>query len=194
MFTFSSLFLSSFSYSSIIVGLSLGNKRKQPDFVKADKRVAKRSWKDLPLGESSVSKDVCTNCHQPEHKSARSPKCPNYSASKKDVFKGKLDQGLHAFTRELPSDKCTNEPCENSFKSAAVSVSKDVREIVFRAKLFVNYYVPPRSERQNGDIPHCIFKQQFWCSICQLVNAKRITNNNNIPNDLLGVWDSFWAE
>lgn len=108
--------------------------------MKADKRIAKRSRKDSPPGESSVSnEDVCTNCHQPGHKSARSPKCPNYIASKKEMFKENLGQGFHAFTRKLPLDNRIKGPYKNLFKSAAVSVSK----IVFRAKLFVTitYYL-----------------------------------------------------
>ncbi|KAL0073304.1 hypothetical protein J3Q64DRAFT_1704579 [Phycomyces blakesleeanus] len=60
----------------------------------------------------------------------------------------------------------------NRLKPAIISASRDTTEIVFRAKIFVNYYITLRSQQlQNNDISHCIFTQQFWYSVCQMIEA-----------------------
>lgn len=170
----------------IIVGTS-NKKRKQSESIKNDKKIAKKS---KISSSTSTDEDICTRCHKSGHKTARSPKCQYHNASKQEVFKENLGQGFRAFTRKIPLDKCINEQYRNSFKSATISASRDIREIIYRAKLFVNYYVSFRSE-QGNDIPHCIFKQQFWYSVCQLINAKRITTSTNMPADILSVWGPF---
>ncbi|KAL0076475.1 hypothetical protein F4703DRAFT_1797935 [Phycomyces blakesleeanus] len=78
----------------------------------------------------------------------------------------------------------------NRLESATFSVRKDTRDIVFRAKIFGNYYITLCSQQlQNNDIPHCIFTQHVWYSVCQMGNAKRVTSTINIPSDKLTVWN-----
>ncbi|CAO3664620.1 unnamed protein product [Rhizopus microsporus] len=61
--------------------------------------------------------------------------------------------------------------------------------------MFVNYYITLRSQQKlNNDIPHCIFRQQFWYFVCQLVNAKRVTTSTNIPPNMLAVWNVFQSQ
>ncbi|GAA5803229.1 hypothetical protein HPULCUR_008706 [Helicostylum pulchrum] len=67
--------------------------------------------------------------------------------------------------------------------------------VLSRALLFANYYIAHRSNQQeNNDLPRCIFRQQFWYSIRQMVNGKRVIQSNNLPSDMLSVWDSFKAQ
>ena len=40
-------------------------------------------------------------------------------------------------------------------------------------------------------IPDCIFKQNFWYSICQLVNNRKATNGTALPSDMIPAWDTF---
>ncbi|KAI9267254.1 hypothetical protein EDC94DRAFT_515544, partial [Helicostylum pulchrum] len=80
-------------------------------------------------------------------------------------------------------------------KPAAVFASRDIHEIVFRTQIFVNYYITRRSQQpQDNDIPHCIFRQQFWYSVCQMINSKRVTASTNIPANMLAIWDTFRSE
>ncbi|CEG83563.1 hypothetical protein RMATCC62417_17464 [Rhizopus microsporus] len=71
----------------------------------------------------------------------------------------------------------------------------DVRNTLFRAQVFVNYYITLYSQQElNNDIPHCIFRQQFWYSVCQLVNAKRVTASINTPPNMMAVWNVFQSQ
>ncbi|PHZ16683.1 uncharacterized protein RHIMIDRAFT_266661 [Rhizopus microsporus ATCC 52813] len=80
-------------------------------------------------------------------------------------------------------------------KPITISACRDVRNIVFRAQVFVNYYTTLRSQQElNNDIPHCIFRQQFWHSVYQLVNAKRVTTSTNIPPNMMTVWYVFQSQ
>ncbi|KAI9250798.1 hypothetical protein EDC94DRAFT_526896, partial [Helicostylum pulchrum] len=97
--------------------------------------------------------------------------------------------------RKIPFDKCVNQNYVNRLKPATVSASRDIHEIVFRAQIFINYYITRRSQRpQDNDIPHCIFRQEFWYSVCQMINSKRATTSTNIPADMLEIWDIFRSE
>jgi hypothetical protein len=43
-------------------------------------------------------------------------------------------------------------------------------------------------------IPDCIFKQNFWYSICQLVNDRRVTNGIILPSDIIPAWNTFYSK
>ncbi|ORE12602.1 hypothetical protein BCV71DRAFT_280612, partial [Rhizopus microsporus] len=163
------------------VGIS-DKKRKQSNDIKRDKKKRKTATTD--------NKDTCKRCHEKGHKSARSPSCKYHISSKQEVFNKNLGQKYRPFTRKLPMDKCVADQYVNTLKPIIISACRDVRNIVFRAQIFVNYYITLRSQQElDNDIPHCIFRQQFWYSVCQLVNAKRVTTSTNIPLNMMAVWN-----
>lgn len=53
------------------------------------------------------------------------------------------------------------------------SLSVFLRKVVVRAQLFVNYYILKHPEGLTNDFS----QQNFWCSVCRLVNGN-ITSNN----------------
>ena len=168
------------------VGTSSNKKRKQSDSIKQDKKAAKRQR----TGESN--NDICKSCKQPGHKTSRSPSCKNHLSTKQEVMTQNLGVGYKAFTRKLPLDNCIREEYANTLKPVIVSACRDVRNIGFRAQIFVNYYVTLRSQQtEENDIPHCIFQRNFWYTVCQLVNAKRVTLSTNLPPNMNAVWDAF---
>ena len=40
-------------------------------------------------------------------------------------------------------------------------------------------------------IPDCMFKQNFWYSICQLVNNRKATNGTTLLSDIIPAWNKF---
>lgn len=99
-----------------------------------------------------------------------------------------LGEGFQMFTRKIPLDNCVKEQYKSVLKNRILSASEDVRQLLFRAQLFVNHYILLHC---NDNIPKCIFQQNFWYSMCQLINNKRITNSKDIPSGLLDDWNNF---
>ena len=40
-------------------------------------------------------------------------------------------------------------------------------------------------------IPDCIFKQNFWYSLCQLVNNCKVIHETTLPSYTISAWDKF---
>ena len=163
----------------MIVGTS---RKRQNSAIKNVKREAKRQ---KMVADPSVR---CTNCKGIGHKSSRSPDCPRHIPSKLEVMNQNLGTGFQSFTRKLPFDACVKERYRSVLKNRILSASEDVRQLLFRAQIFVNYYIILHS---NENMPGCIYRQPFWYSICQLVNNKRVTNSNVIPPGMLDDWNNF---
>ncbi|KAI7906952.1 uncharacterized protein BX663DRAFT_426863, partial [Cokeromyces recurvatus] len=89
--------------------------------------------------------------------------------------------------RKLLFDSCINQ-AHRHIKSNIIQTCAAVRDITVRAKIFVNYYVllNPSGQVHNG-----IFKKNFWYSMCQLINSQRITNQKDIPAELINIWNDF---
>lgn len=113
------------------------------------------------------------------HKSSRSPGCGNHNLTKQEVFKMNLGQPFHASTRKILLKKCVNQDFRSRLKRFIILFSRNVWVIVFRAQLFVNYYIARRFNQQK--INRCIFRQQFWYFVCQMINDKRMTRRTNLP-------------
>lgn len=129
----------------------------------------------------------CRKCNGTDHSTARSPLCPYNILPKAKVLEQSLGTNYEAFTRKLPFDRCIKkEYCH--IKSSITETCAAVREIIFRAKVFINYYV---LLNPTGQVASSIFKKNFWYSICQMINGQRITNQRDIPADLITTWDSF---
>jgi hypothetical protein len=96
--------------------------------------------------------------------------------------------GFQSFTRKLPLDTYVKERYRSVLKDRILSASEDVRQLLFRAQMFVNYFIILHS---NENIPGCNYRQSFWYSICQLVNNKRAKNSNVIPPGMLDDWNNF---
>ncbi|KAI7904277.1 uncharacterized protein BX663DRAFT_431850, partial [Cokeromyces recurvatus] len=92
----------------------------------------------------------------------------------------------------VPLDNCIREEYANTLKPVIIPACRDVRDIIFRAQIFVNYYVTLQSQQiEENDISHCIFQRNYWYTVCQLVNAKRVTLSTNLSPNMNAVWDAF---
>ncbi|KAI7905599.1 uncharacterized protein BX663DRAFT_583697, partial [Cokeromyces recurvatus] len=69
------------------------------------------------------------------------------------------------------------------------AVSNDIRNIIIRAQLFVNYYIVIHAS-QVVDMK--VFSQNFWYCIAQLVLKKNPKNVKALPEDCIACWESFF--
>ncbi|GAA5807059.1 hypothetical protein MFLAVUS_000409 [Mucor flavus] len=166
------------------VGSSSGKKRKQTYEDIAQKRQAKRQ-KDQVEGDVAI----CSKCKQRGHRSARSLLCPQGILSKAQVIRANLGDNYKAYTRKLGFDNCVSDTYHTKLQSSVIKACSTVRHLVFRAKLFVNYYVLENHALIGA--PKVIFSQNFRYSIIQMVNGKRPTNSVSLPQQLLSSFDQF---
>lgn len=165
----------------LLVETSSGAKRKQSSNLKQAKRQAKRQK------EGTNSTVICKSCQQNGHSTSRSRLCPNHNLAKNEVLTRNLGFPYIAFTRKLPLDSIVKSDYKEILKNKIIVSSREIR-IVSRAMLVTNNYCLLKS---HDSIPHAIFTQQYWYSVCQLVNGKKITNSANTPSDLISYWDTF---
>ena len=163
----------------MVVGTS--NKR-QTSAIKNVKREAKRQ---KVIADPNVH---CINCKSTGHKTSCSADYPRHILSKLEVMNQSLGTGSQSFVRKLPFHTCVKEQYRSVLKNRILSASEDARQLLFRAQMFVNYFIILHS---NENVPGCIYRQPFWYSICQLVNNRRVTNSNMIPPGMLDVWNNF---
>ncbi|GAA5816932.1 hypothetical protein MFLAVUS_010467 [Mucor flavus] len=169
------------------VGSSSGKKRKQTYEDIAQKRQAKRQ-KDQVEGDVAI----CSKCKQRGHRSARSSLCPQGILSKAQVIRANLGDNYEAYTRKLGFDNCVSDTYHTKLQSNVIKACSTVRHLVFRAKLFVNYYVLENHALIGA--PKVIFSQNFWYSIIQMVNGKRPINSVSLPQQLLSSFDQFKSQ
>ena len=92
-------------------------------------------------------------------------------------------------TRKLGFDNCVSDTYHTKLQSSVIKACSTVRHLVFRATLFVNYYVLENHALTGA--PKVIFSQNFWYSIIQMLNGKRPTNSASLPQQLLNSSDQF---
>ncbi|KAI8081857.1 uncharacterized protein B0P05DRAFT_611449 [Gilbertella persicaria] len=95
------------------------------------------------------------------------------------------------YARKLPFQNCVKEEYQNILKQKITSCCSAIREIVFRAKLFVNWYL---LKTPNESVFDGIFRQQFGYPVCQLVNNREPKNTKLLPQFFLQEWDNFKTE
>ncbi|GAA5809410.1 hypothetical protein MFLAVUS_002818 [Mucor flavus] len=166
------------------VGSSSGKKRKQNYEDIAQKQQAKRQ-KDQVEGDVAI----CSKCKQRGHRSARSLLRPQGILSKAQAIRANLGDNYKAYTRKLGFDNCVSDTYHTKLQSSVIKACSTVRHLVFRAKLFVNYYVLENHALIGA--PKVIFSQNFWYSIIQMVNGKRPTNSVSLPQQLLSSFDQL---
>lgn len=165
----------------IIVGTSNKRKTKQDDQSKRLKKIAKYSR------VVDLSQSVCSSCHQSGHNSARSKDCPNYRQTKAEELKELLGNNPIAVTRKIKLDTIIRAEYKHVILTKIQTVSEQVRNIMIRAQLFVNYYIISHS---NRIVDKKVFSQNFWYAITQLV-LRKTPNQKFLPSDCLNSWNSF---
>ncbi|KAI9247915.1 hypothetical protein EDC94DRAFT_589625 [Helicostylum pulchrum] len=155
------------------VGTS-GTKRKQSAVIKDEKRKTKRARNSSSSSANTTS--VCTSCKKTGRKSSRPSACKNHNLNKKEILIINLGKNYQPFTIKIPLDKCVKQEFLPHLKAFAISSSRNSipSPVICQLLHFAS--------------------QQFWYSIRQMVNGKRVIQSNNLPSDMLSVWDSFKAQ
>ncbi|CEP17758.1 hypothetical protein [Parasitella parasitica] len=119
--------------------------------------------------------------------SARSKACLNYKPSKAEELQALLGDNATSCTRKIKLETIIREQYKQAMLSKIQTVSEQVRNIMIRAQLFVNYYIISHS---NSAVDKKVFTQNFWYAITQLV-LQRAPNQKSLPSDCLESWTSF---
>ncbi|CEG76552.1 hypothetical protein RMATCC62417_11437 [Rhizopus microsporus] len=119
-------------------------------------------------------------------KNTKSPLYPNRKLTKQEELQQLMEN------RKTTTVKAKLEtilrPAHRNIKDKIIKVSKDIRNILIRVQLFVNYYIM----NHNGlVVDKKVFTQNFWYSISQLALGKTPTNKKSLPDDIFSNWKSF---
>ena len=152
--------------------------------------------KEVKQHKTNDTNAVLSTCKGVGHSSSQFPLCKKYLLSKIEVFNNNLGKPHQSFTRKIPFKSCirnnetniattsssANSQSTATIKSRIIRTCEDVRQLMFRAQVFVNYYI---LVHKDVIIPNFIFRQNFWYSICQLVNNCKVTNGTTLPSDII---------
>ncbi|PHZ15995.1 uncharacterized protein RHIMIDRAFT_264747 [Rhizopus microsporus ATCC 52813] len=116
--------------------------------------------------EGTNSTVICKSCQQ--------SKWSQYN----EVLARNLGFPYIAFTRKLLLDSIDKSDYKEILKNKIIVSSRDIHNIL----LFV---------KSHDSIPYAIYTQQYWHSVCQLINGKKITNSASTPSNLISYWDAF---
>jgi hypothetical protein len=150
---------------------TVGIKRKHSAKDSYDIKLSKSAGKKTRLDTGKSSKeDVCADCYQPGHKTKRAMACP-LNNSKEKVFQDKLGKNHETFTRKVYLSSVIKPGYKALFTNNVTKLSTFIRNVIFRAQIFVNCYIIEK--RQDNFTDSYIFQRNFWYSICQLIMCVR---------------------
>ncbi|KAI7892609.1 uncharacterized protein EV154DRAFT_400804, partial [Mucor mucedo] len=139
-------------------------KRKDTAEEKYNKSAAKRARNSNLVIAAAIS---CKSCGESGHSSARSKQCSHHNFTIQETIENKIGLNHQRYTMSIPlrsfsptSDDDTFDNTLNNIKS----LSMFLRNMIYKAQLFVNYYIL----RYPADLPNDFFQQNFWYSLCRL--------------------------
>lgn len=123
---------------------------------------------------SSSSANVCKSCGQPGHTTAASRMCPNHQFSLKERLEMAFPESYQRFTISLTLGsflRFDEEEDPNKllrYQERISELSIFLRQVVYKAQIFINYYILTYSNRA-GYLSNDIFEKNFWYRVCRLV-------------------------
>lgn len=148
--------------------LLIGIKRKDTFEEKREKRNAKKS-RNATLSNTQVS--ICTSCNNTGHSSSRSKECPNHNFTLQELLERNFGSRYQRYTVSLPLKsfvRTADEDAYNEVLEKIKNLSTFLREVVFKAQFFINFYILKHPNNLTNDF----FQQNFWYSICRVVNKR----------------------
>lgn len=112
---------------------------------------------------------ICKSCNNIGHPSARSKECPNHNYTLTELIERNLGAKYQRYTVSLPLKSFASTVDEDVYNRALEkikSLSTFLRKVVFKAQLFINFYIL----RRPNNLTNEFFQQNFWYSICRVVN------------------------
>ncbi|KAG1639716.1 hypothetical protein G6F44_007556 [Rhizopus delemar] len=134
----------------------------------AEEKINKRSAK-LARNSRVVTTDVlCKSCGESGHSSARSKQCKNHNYTIQEVIEKKIGLNYQRYTISVPLRSFLPIPDDafNNTLRKIKSLSMFLRNVMYRAQLFINHYIL----KYPDGLPNEFFQQNFWYSLCRLIN------------------------
>ncbi|CEI86448.1 hypothetical protein RMCBS344292_00888 [Rhizopus microsporus] len=124
------------------------------------------------------------------HKSARSKECSNYKATLDEALKNELGNNYERFTRKVYLETVMRPEYKESFTEKTIKLSAFIRNMLFRAQLFVNAHIVNNKDSTDLTV---ITQQNFWYAISQLIMGQKIINRTYISNSVALGFEDFKA-
>ncbi|KAI7890974.1 uncharacterized protein EV154DRAFT_551846 [Mucor mucedo] len=131
-----------------------GIKRKDAAEEKHNKSAAKRARNSNLVIAVAIS---CKSCGESGHSSARK------------TIENKIGLNHQRYTVSIPLRSflpTSDDDAFNNTLNKIKSLSMFLRNVIYRAQFFINYYIL----RYSADLPNEFFQQNFWYSLCRLIN------------------------
>ncbi|KAL9542597.1 hypothetical protein PS6_009715 [Mucor atramentarius] len=151
--------------------------RKDSPALITAKRNAKRS-RQASTSTALSSKNNCSSCQEEGHSSARSSQCKNYNPKLPERLQIRL--GSHQrYTLSVPFETlCNDTPNKANALKKVKDISSFVREVLFKAQLFVNHFILQHPTKLTNDF----FDQNFWYTISRALRER----DEKVPLSFVG--------
>jgi hypothetical protein len=152
----------------------------------------------MEQASSSSTGPICKSCGLQGHSTAASHICPNHQFTLKERLSMAFPESYQRFTisltlksflkinkQEEPADKL------EQFQRRVIELSTFLRQVVYRAQIFVSYYILSNAN-SVGNLTNDIFDKIFWYRICRVVYGKiTIQQLQNLYPRLRGIQAAF---
>ena len=112
----------------------------------ATKQAKKKGRLNTGASSSSSSSVICSSCGTSGHKSSRSMQCPNSKPTKDAIIKAAYGGEYEVYARKVYLKSILREEHAPLIQRIA-TLSDFIRDVTFRAQLFVNYLSVENKER-----------------------------------------------
>lgn len=166
------------------------SKRKDTFEEKTEKSRAKRRRTTASTSTQAV---LCKSCNNTGHSSARSKDCPNHDFTLNELIQRKFGNNYQRYTVSIPLKSFMKHTIEGEFEqplSKIKSLSIFLRNVVFKAQIFVNYYILKHPQ----NLSNRIFEQNFWYSVCRVVYENLSTEDFQQQNPHMPFLANVWNE
>ena len=113
--------------------------------------------------------------------------CPNSKPTKDAIIKAAYGGEYEVYARKVYLKSILREEHAPLIQRIA-TLSDFIRDVTFRAQLFVNYLSVENKEKLNHN--H-LKSQNFWYAVCQLVMGEKVTNKDYVDNFVVLAFDDF---
>jgi hypothetical protein len=123
------------------------------------------------------------------HTSSRNRTCINHNMSTKELMIERFGKSYQTYTIKCGVNSVVRPQYREQFVERVNELSIFTRSIIVRTQILVNTYLL----EQTGPIPAIFFEQQFFYSVMQIVQQKRVTTTNSqVPKEaLMQVWSNL---
>ncbi|KAI8991670.1 hypothetical protein BDF20DRAFT_950608 [Mycotypha africana] len=178
------------SYKCQLYDASKKRKAGAKDDYETKAAKARGKKKKLEDSKKRAEQDVvCSSCGKAGHSRSSSPLCLNYKPPKDVLLRRLFEDGHEVYSRKLLLTTLMRPAFAQVATENIIKLAEFTRQVVYRAQLFVNYYITDNYETTTGH-PY-LYEQNFWYSICKLILGKRVRNRQYMDMSVTLAFDDF---